>query len=215
MRKGKDMNYRDIIYEIMKDNGPTYKVSGIPACTTAAVCKNSNDIPEVKKVIWNKNACIVIWKDDTKTIVKCQEGDVWDKEVGLMAAFSKKLFGNDNTFNKIINRYCSVFFNEDKRIQKGLEKMDECFSKAFDDDNIDKLTKSIYLTGQYKVVAQTPYCVMFDLPDYAKEFIKLANKHFKFEMSSCNLRLSVVETKDNTFKIVLVEQKGEEDEVQE
>lgn len=77
----------------------------------------------VEKVIFNNNATIVYFNDNTKTVVKRQEGDVWSKEVGLMAAFSKKLFGNDNTFNKIVNRYCSEYYNDNEDIQYGLEKL--------------------------------------------------------------------------------------------
>lgn len=177
--------------------------------------KESESVPEIQKVIWNKNACVVIWEDDTKTVVKCQEGDAWNKESGLMAAFSKKLFGNDNTFNKIINRYCSVFFNEDERIQKGLEKLDKRLSQAFEDKSTDALTRAIYLNGTYEYTMVNGFGIVQKLPGYAEEFIRLANNHFKADMEACNVELSVVETKDNTFKIVLVEKKGEEDEVQE
>ena len=176
--------------------------------------KNSN-IPEVKKVIWNKKACIVLWEDGTKTVVKCQDGDQWNNEVGLMAAFSKKLFGNDNTFNKVINRYCSVFFNEDERIQKGLEKMHKRFSKVFEDGCVDVLTKAIYLRGTYQIYRVGYTSLIRELPDYVAEFIKLANKHFEADMNAYNVELSVVETQDNTFKIVLVEKEGENDEIQE
>jgi hypothetical protein len=192
----------------------------IDECFKRAMCRQEQapeyegeNIPEVRRVIWNKNACIVMWADGTKTVVKCQEGDQWNNEVGLMAAFSKKLFGNDNTFNKVINRYCSVFFNEDERIQKGLEKMHERFSQAFEGHNT--LTKATYLHGRYQVYMMNYFGFRRELPYYVYEFIRLANKHFKTDMETCNVELSVVETKDNTFKVVLVEKKGEVDEVQE
>lgn len=50
---------------------------------------------KVKKVIFNKPATIVFWSDGTKTVVKCGEGDVYEKEKGFFIACSKKLFGND------------------------------------------------------------------------------------------------------------------------
>ena len=61
---------------------------------------------EIKRVIFNNPATIIYWKDGTKTVVKCQPGDTWDEEKGFMAAYLKKLLGNDNTFNKLIKRYC-------------------------------------------------------------------------------------------------------------
>ena len=60
---------------------------------------NINNIPEVKKVIFNDPATIVYWKDGTKTVVKCQEGDDFDPEKGFAMAFLKKCWGNKGNFN--------------------------------------------------------------------------------------------------------------------
>lgn len=62
--------------------------------------------PTIKRVIFNNPATIIFWKDGTKTIVKCQDGDVYDEEKGFVMAYLKKLLGNDNTFNKEIKKYC-------------------------------------------------------------------------------------------------------------
>lgn len=59
----------------------------------------SNNIPEVKKVIFNDPATIVYWKDGTKTVVKCQHGDDFDPEKGFSMAFLKKCWGNKGNFN--------------------------------------------------------------------------------------------------------------------
>ena len=58
-----------------------------------------NNIPEVKKVIFNDPATIVYWKDGTKTVVKCQNGDDFDSEKGFAMAFLKKCWGNKGNFN--------------------------------------------------------------------------------------------------------------------
>ena len=60
---------------------------------------NINNIPEVKKVIFNDPATIVYWKDGTKTVVKCQKGDYFDPEKGFAMAFLKKCWGNKGNFN--------------------------------------------------------------------------------------------------------------------
>ena len=60
---------------------------------------NINNIPEVKKVIFNDPATIVYWKDGTKTVVKCQNGDDFDSEKGFAMAFLKKCWGNKGNFN--------------------------------------------------------------------------------------------------------------------
>ena len=63
------------------------------------------DIPVIKKVKFNNPATIVFWEDGTKTIVKCQPGDTFDKEKGIMAAFFKKCHGNKGKFNDIIKEH--------------------------------------------------------------------------------------------------------------
>lgn len=56
----------------------------------------------IKQVIFNDPATIVIWADGTKTVVKCQDGDVFDKEKGLAMAISKRALGDKGN-------YCEVF----------------------------------------------------------------------------------------------------------
>ena len=58
-----------------------------------------DNIPEVKKVIFNDPATIVYWKDGTKTVVKCQNCDDFDPEKGFAMAFLKKCWGNKGNFN--------------------------------------------------------------------------------------------------------------------
>lgn len=55
-------------------------------------------IPEIKNVIFNDPATIVFWSDGTKTVVKCQEGDIYDPEKGLAMAISKKVLGNKHDY---------------------------------------------------------------------------------------------------------------------
>ena len=59
----------------------------------------------IKKVIFNNPATIVFWNDGTKTVVKCQKGDTFSKELGLAMAISKKFFGNKGNYNDVFNKY--------------------------------------------------------------------------------------------------------------
>lgn len=68
----------------------------------------SDALPSVSRVIFNNPATIVYWSDGTKTVVKCQPGDTFSAETGLMAAMLKRFFGNDNTYNKVINYWLSA-----------------------------------------------------------------------------------------------------------
>lgn len=70
---------------------------------------SNNDIESmedyVKKVYFNQPYTIVIWKDGTKTIVKCSKGCKYDKYTGLATCFLKKLMGDYgfSKFKKIAN----------------------------------------------------------------------------------------------------------------
>ena len=57
-------------------------------------------LPKIKKVIYNPPATVIIWSDDTKTVVKCQEEDIYDKQTGFLLCIMKKIFGNK--FNDIL-----------------------------------------------------------------------------------------------------------------
>ena len=56
---------------------------------------------DVERVVYNNPATIVFWDDGTKTVVKCQKGDTYSKELGLAMCFAKKMLGNKgNYYNK-------------------------------------------------------------------------------------------------------------------
>lgn len=56
----------------------------------------------IKKVIFSDPATIVFWSDDTKTVVKAQNGEPFDPEKGLAMAVTKRCLGNKgNYFNTI------------------------------------------------------------------------------------------------------------------
>ena len=54
-----------------------------------------------RKVIFNEPATIVYWHDGSKTVVKCQDDDSFDPEVGYAMCCLKKLLGNKGNFNDI------------------------------------------------------------------------------------------------------------------
>ena len=68
----------------------------------ASVTAKSVSAPSIKKVIFNYPATIVLWSDGSKTVVKCQDGDIYDPEKGLAMAISKKALGNKGN-------YCNEF----------------------------------------------------------------------------------------------------------
>lgn len=64
--------------------------------------------PTPKKIIFSGPATTIIWKDGTKTTVKCQCGDVWDNDVGIAMCYLKKMLGNKGNFNNIFREAMKV-----------------------------------------------------------------------------------------------------------
>lgn len=67
---------------------------------------------EIKKVIYSDPATIVIWTDGTKTVVKCQEDDIYDEQTGLLMCIAKKAYGNNGKFNDILREWEPEFEEE-------------------------------------------------------------------------------------------------------
>ena len=59
----------------------------------------------IKKVIFNEPLTIVLWNNGDKTIVKCQEEDIYDPEKGLAMAICKYVYGNKSRYNEIFKKW--------------------------------------------------------------------------------------------------------------
>ena len=106
-------------------------------CLGAATI-DSSKLPEIKDIIFNEPATIILWADGTKTVVKCQEGEGYDPEKGIAMAISKKALGNKGN-------YCEVFkkwLPEEEKVNDGrvssidLRKAFEEFAKVAKDNKI-------------------------------------------------------------------------------
>lgn len=60
----------------------------------------------IKKVIFNDPATIVYWNTGEKTVVKCTDGEAFDKEKGLLCAILKYECGNDNRYHRLFKEWC-------------------------------------------------------------------------------------------------------------
>mgnify|MGYP006986464946 CR=1 FL=1 len=63
-------------------------------------------IVTIRRVIFNAPATIVFWLDGSKTVVKAQNGEPFDKEKGLAMAICKKLSGNRGAYYDIFKGWC-------------------------------------------------------------------------------------------------------------
>lgn len=66
--------------------------------------KDKPALPEIDHVIFNNPATIVFWKDDTKTVVKANNGEPYDPEKGLAMAMVKKVSGNKGNYYNVIRK---------------------------------------------------------------------------------------------------------------
>lgn len=76
----------------------------------------------IKEVIFNPPATIVFWNDGTKTVVKCQNDEVFDTEKGLAMAISKKYFGNKGSYCNQIKKWTEKYEDEQKANESMLAK---------------------------------------------------------------------------------------------
>lgn len=75
-------------------------------------------LPIPKKIIVNVDSkvTVVMWDDNTKTIVKCSEEDQYDGYAAYCAAFAKKCHGTNSQLKKTIENH--TVFQESKKKNK-------------------------------------------------------------------------------------------------
>ena len=92
---------------------------------------NTTKLPEIKDVIFNEPATIMLWADGTKTVVKCQEGEGYDPEKGMAMAISKKALGNKGNYCEVFKKWLPEEEVNDCRVSsKDLCKAIEEFAKV-------------------------------------------------------------------------------------
>ena len=92
---------------------------------------NTTKLPEIKDVIFNEPATIIIWKDGTKTVVKCQEGEGYDPEKGMAMAISKKALGNKGNYCEVFKKWLPEEEVNDGRVSSNdLRKAFDEFAKV-------------------------------------------------------------------------------------
>lgn len=84
---------------------------------------------EIDRVIFNDPATIVFWKDGTKTVVKCQDGDVFEERTGLLYAIAKKAYGNKGSYYNVLREHSSDSSGVARFDFRGLIKLARCFAE--------------------------------------------------------------------------------------
>ena len=75
--------------------------------TKATLVGTSRPKDGLNKVIFNEEAgvTVALWYDGSKTIVRCQPGDVFDKEKAVALCYMKKVLGNRGSFNETLKKW--------------------------------------------------------------------------------------------------------------
>lgn len=71
-----------------------------------AIIMEHNTLMDYDKVIFNDPATIVMWKDGTKTVVRCDKKDDYSPITGLALCFMKKALSNSSRkLNDVLHEY--------------------------------------------------------------------------------------------------------------
>ena len=99
----------DLVNRIKDNVREVFRLNGSKQAPTHydKMCGEQRRIPNINKVIFNESATIVFWADNTKTVVKCDVDDVYDREKGLAMAIAKKALGNKGNFNDEFKKWLS------------------------------------------------------------------------------------------------------------
>lgn len=114
--KRKQEKYTDLLHLLSKMNfskeGELYLLECVYNDCIRIVEDKINELVEfdekqIKDVIFSDPATIVLWKDGTKTVVKCQKdkGDTYNPELGLAMCIIKKMCGNKGNYNDVFNKW--------------------------------------------------------------------------------------------------------------
>lgn len=76
---------------------------------------------KIKKVIFNNPYTIILWKDGSKTMVKCTEDETYDPEKGMALAICKKVLGTNISKSNYYDIFKEWLPKEEKKPLKKYE----------------------------------------------------------------------------------------------
>lgn len=102
------------VKDVIDDACRKYTDLNIKPCGSGIAFARGKIIPDklecnltnlIDKVIFNDPATIILWKDGTKTVVKCSEDDTYNPEMGMAMAIAKKALGNKGNYCKVFKKW--------------------------------------------------------------------------------------------------------------
>lgn len=73
---------------------------------------------DIRDIVFNGPATIILWRDGSKTVIKQQKGDKWDPEKAVAMAVMKKVFGTNATgsnYLEFVKPYIEKALEDDKK----------------------------------------------------------------------------------------------------
>lgn len=102
-------------------------------------------IPPIDNIIFNPPATIVLWCDGTKTVVKCMEGQKFERYAGFAAAVMKKLFGSSSHAKHVMEE-CTLEKDEPEKKpeSKRVDEKPKTKANNFEANlNLDTIVKAL------------------------------------------------------------------------
>ena len=163
---------------------------------------------KVKKVIFNPPATIVYWFDGTKTIVKAQDGEVFDTEKGFAMACTKKFFGNEGNYYKEFRKHGAD--NRCLSISIDLARTGEFVKSGIEDGILNEVREEFRAGFDKCREIDHKFEELSKLEDYASKS-KYIVKRVKEELSNSHWGLKLYvdpDTKPNILDMVIFNDSG-------
>jgi hypothetical protein len=77
---------------------------------------DTDRVPEIRQIIFQPKdkVTVILWGDNTKTIVKCTKDDEFVPEVGVAEAIAEKYFGSRAKFTKEVEKAMKIATKRDE-----------------------------------------------------------------------------------------------------
>lgn len=90
----------------------------------------------IKQIIFNDPATIILWRDGTKTVVKCKN-EPFDPEKGMAMAIAKKAFGNKGNYYNVFTKWLPKE-EEVEGVSNPIEALKRAIEKLNNSEDIKK-----------------------------------------------------------------------------
>ena len=139
---------------------------------TNTILRTVRRVPEIDRVIFNYPATIVVWKDNTKTVVKCSENDQYDEETGLALCIAKKALGNKGNWYNEFKKWLpeSSNLDSDAVLAEITKAAREANFKTLDRDRINDVIQMIEFNS--KSPLRLPVMLTPDAAETMKDVLK-------------------------------------------